>query len=102
MNEAIPVVWNSLHGENLKIKATSLGLKIYQSKNVISMTVGQITSRLQDVVGRIIQFLPIYFATHLRNNLLQSQRLFVVFLGAEDTSIKVDTNRPQDIIQNYY
>ena len=65
------------------------------------MTVGQITIRLQDVVGRIIKFLPSYFATHLRNNLLQSQRLFVVFLGAEDTSIKVDTDRPQDIIQNY-
>ena len=32
MNEAIPIVWNSLHGENLKIKATSLGLEIYQLK----------------------------------------------------------------------
>ena len=63
---------------------------------------GQIISGLQDVVGRILQLLPIYFATHLRSNLLQSQRLFVVFVGAEDTSIKVDTNRPQDIIQNYY
>ena len=102
MNEAIPIVWNSLHGENLKIKATSLGLKIYQSKNVISMTERQITSRLQDVVGRIIQFLPICFATHLRNNLLQSQRLYVIFLGDGDTSIKVDTNRPQDIIRYYY
>ena len=82
----------------------TLRLKVWKSisQNVISMTVGQITSRLQDVIGRIIQFLPSYFSTYLRNNLLQNQRLFVVFLGVEDTSIKVDTDRPQDIIQNYY
>ena len=89
MNEEIPVVWNSLHGENLKIKAT-----------VISMTVGQITSRLQDVVGRTYNFY--HHTSQLTCEImLQSQRLFVAFLGAEDTSIKVDTNRPQDIIQNY-
>ena len=32
MNEAIPIVWNPLHGGNFKIEATSLGLEIYQSK----------------------------------------------------------------------
>ena len=65
------------------------------------MTVGQITSRLKEVVGRIIQFLPLYLVTHLRNNLLQSQRLFMVVLGAEDTSIKCDNNRPRDVNHNY-
>ena len=65
------------------------------------MTVGQMTSRLEEVVGKIIKFLLLYFVTHLRNNLLQSQRLFVVVLGAEDSNIKDDNNEPRDINQNY-
>ena len=55
---------------------------------------GQMTSRLKEVVGKIIKFLLSYFVTHLRNNLLQ--RLFAVVLGADDTSIKDDNNEPRD------
>ena len=53
------------------------------------------TSSLEEVVGKIIKFLLSYFVTHLRNNLLK--RLFVVVLGADDTSIKDDNNEPRDI-----
>ena len=59
------------------------------------MTVGQMTSRLEEVVGKIIKLLLSYFVTDLRNNLLQ--RLFAVVLGADDTSIKDDNNEPRDI-----
>ena len=65
------------------------------------MKVGQMTSRLEEVVGKIIKFLLSYFVTHLRNNLLQSQRPFVVVWGTEDTSIKDDNNEPRDINQSY-
>ena len=56
---------------------------------------GQMTSRLEEVIGKIIKFLLSYFVTHLRNNLLQ--RLSVVVLGANDTSIKDDNNEARDI-----
>ena len=59
------------------------------------MTVGQMTSRLEEVVGKIIKCLLSYFVTHLQNNPLQ--RLFAVVLDANDTSIKDDTNEPRDI-----